>query len=84
MGTPHNPAKLSSRQRIKREGKRMGEQADYDMYENINNVGKVERTSYKCGYCGEKFGDNKVIAQNHVNTCTRRLAKQALKKKEGE
>jgi uncharacterized C2H2 Zn-finger protein len=47
----------------------MGEMADYDLYENINNVGKVEETTYKCGYCGLKFGDNKKDCQAHVNKC---------------
>jgi len=29
----------------------MGDMADYDMYENINNVGKLESTVYSCGVC---------------------------------
>lgn len=53
----------------------MGEMADYDMYENINIVGRVEYTHFKCGYCGRKFGENKADCQEHVNTCEKRERK---------
>lgn len=46
----------------------MGDMADYDLYENINNCGSVERTIYKCGYCGERFY-KKEDCQTHVNNC---------------
>lgn len=47
----------------------MGDMADYDMYENINNTGGVERKTYKCGYCGKRFGGDKEKCQEHVNNC---------------
>lgn len=47
----------------------MGDMADYDMYENINNVGRIEVKTYKCGYCGKKFGADKEGYQQHVNKC---------------
>jgi len=47
----------------------MGEMADYDMYENINNVGRVEGKTYVCGYCEMKLGDDKTKAQSHVDKC---------------
>lgn len=47
----------------------MGDMADYDMYDNINNAGRVEYTIYKCGYCGKKFGTDKKQAYEHVNNC---------------
>lgn len=47
----------------------MSDMADYDMYENINNVGSVDRDTYKCGYCGKRFGTDKMACQKHVNKC---------------
>ena len=47
----------------------MGDMADYDLYENINNVGTMEGYVYKCGLCGKKFGGNKGLCQEHVNKC---------------
>ncbi len=48
----------------------MGDMADYDMYENINNVGKLESTVYSCGVCGKKFRTDRNKCQQHVNKCT--------------
>ena len=47
----------------------MGDMADYDMYENINIVGKLEQIIYKCGYCGKKYGTDKKSCQEHINKC---------------
>jgi hypothetical protein len=50
-------------------GSNMGEMADYLSYEDINTVGRVEQTTYKCGYCGDRFGTDKNRCQEHVNKC---------------
>jgi hypothetical protein len=49
----------------------MGDMADYDMYENINNVGRAEVVGFKCGYCGKSYGKDKAACQRHVNNCSK-------------
>lgn len=56
----------------------MGEMADYDLYENINNVGRVEGLTYTCGYCRKNLGTDLQKAKEHVNNC------EALKIVDGE
>lgn len=47
----------------------MGDAADYDMCENINNIGKMDVYGFECGYCGKSYGRNKDECQRHVNEC---------------
>ena len=47
----------------------MGDMADYDMYENINNIGRVEEITYKCGCCKKILGNDIDEARKHVNGC---------------
>ena len=48
----------------------MGDMADYDTLENVNNVGKIDVTVYTCGHCGKRLGNDKSEAQKHVYECT--------------
>lgn len=47
----------------------MGDMADYDMIENINNVGRLDVTVYTCGYCKKRLGTDRDAAQKHVEEC---------------
>ena len=46
----------------------MGDHADDLMFQEMG-LTRAFRTTYKCGHCGKKFGEDKADAQAHTNKC---------------
>lgn len=51
----------------------MGDHADDLDHQMFMAMHPIDRASYRCGYCGERFGIYKSACQKHVNTCEKRL-----------